>query len=73
MATPKAPKLDESALYSDNGRITCGALRCAGYTAHATGHGLGGKRLARLTEADAAEWVRMIGARPTCEGCGKGM
>lgn len=57
----------------DNGRLTCGAQRCAGATAFYSGRDLSGQRMHALTAAEIAELTRMLdGRQPTCEGCGKG-
>ena len=48
----------------DNGRCTCGAMRCAGATAHYSGRDLSGQAMAPLTAREAiAHGLR-------CEGCG---
>jgi hypothetical protein len=62
------PVLNPHHLYlGDNGRCFCGALRCAGMTAHFTGRDLSGHPVYRITE-------KMIAAEPDaallrCEGC----
>lgn len=66
MKTKTAPKgLNESTLYlGDNGRCTCGKLRCAGMTAHLSGRDLSGQKMEPLSTRDAiANGLR-------CEGCG---
>ena len=46
----KETALDPDAIYlGDNGRAFCGAPRCAGMTAQATGRDLSGQRVHRLT------------------------
>lgn len=64
--------LDPDTLYwGDNGRVTCGALRCAGSTAHATGHDLSGQRMEKVKQGEVVDWVRALGRPPRCETCGK--
>ena len=64
------PKLKADALYlGDNGRVFCGALRCAGMTAHFTGHDLSGHRVSRITARITRAWLAEIGHAPECEGC----
>ena len=59
------PKLITTALYlGDNGRCFCGALRCAGMSAHFTGRDISGQRVYRPSKADARK------AGLACEGCG---
>lgn len=66
------PKLSPSSLYSgDNGRIFCGALACAGHTAHTTGRDLSGQRVHKI-DAEYLNQARDLGFVPECEGCGKG-
>ncbi len=68
-ADPK-PRLTPEALYfGDNGRITCGALRCAGMTPHYSGRDLSGQKMKRVTERDAAGF-RQMGLTAKCETCG---
>lgn len=63
--------LDAGRLYiGDNGRLTCASLRCAGSSAHFTGHDLSGQKLALMTRQDCAEWTEALGAPPSCETCG---
>lgn len=64
---PPVPKL----WIGDNGRLTCGALRCAGMTAHASGmkRDLSGQRMRRVRAADVAEF-EAAGFKAKCEGCG---
>ena len=57
--------LNATTLYlGDNGRAFCGALRCAGMTAHYSGRDLSGQPVAPLTAREA------IDHGITCEGCG---
>jgi hypothetical protein len=66
--------LEPTRLYAgDNGRIFCGALRCAGMAAHFTGRTIAGQPVRPLTEHDQLVWRRDIGRAPTCEGCGQEM
>ena len=72
------PKLNPSRLYSgDNGRIHCGALYCAGSTAHFTGRGLDGGPCVLVDAAYVAERARVFKEMgyppraPRCEDCGK--
>ena len=68
MKTPK-PKLRVDRLYiGDNGRIFCGALRCAGQSAHFTGRTIAGQRVRQMTAADA-ERFETWGLVLKCEGC----
>ena len=68
--TTTRPALTPEALYlGDNGRLTCGALRCAGMTAHFSGRGISGRKVTRFTARDAAEF-RAMGLEPRCESCG---
>ncbi len=72
--TTKAPRTQKPALkadqlYSgDNGRIHCGALECAGYSAHFTGRGTSGERVSKLSASDS-EYLRGLGMIPKCETC----
>jgi hypothetical protein len=72
-ATPGlASVLDPAALYEgDGGRITCGALRCAGQSAHFTGRTTAGQRVLRIGARYAAEFRAEIGRDPRCEDCGR--
>lgn len=64
--------LNEQYLYiGDNGRVFCGALRCAGQSAHFSGHCISGQRAQRVTAADTKEWIALMGSAPKCESCGK--
>lgn len=64
--------LDPEVLYSgDNGRIFCGALRCAGQSAHFTGFTISGMEVQRVTEGDVREWLSFDLGRPKCENCGR--
>lgn len=64
--------LDPAALYEgDNGRITCGALRCAGSSAHFTGLTIAGKRVRRIDTEQARAFHAAIGHAPRCESCGR--
>ena len=62
--------LNSKALYlGDNGRCFCGALACAGMTAHYSGRDLSGQRVYKLTARDAAApGLEAPGFR--CEQCG---
>lgn len=65
--------MTRTALYvGDNGRITCGALRCAGATAHGSGmrRDLSGQRLVRVDAHYVDAWRRLTGGEPQCEACG---
>lgn len=65
-------KLNEATIYiGDNGRLFCGALRCAGSTAYASGHDLSGQALDTIRHGDVAQWVEIVGKPPACETCGK--
>ena len=67
------PALDPDRLYQgDNGRIFCGAPRCAGITAAMTGRTVAGQRVALVTARTAEVWVNAVGYAPRCESCGKG-
>lgn len=62
---PTIQRLSETTLYlGDNGRATCGRLRCAGATAYYSGHDLSGQSLLPLTSREA------IDHDCRCEGCG---
>lgn len=64
--------LDPERLYEgDNGRITCGAPRCAGTSAACTGRTIAGQRVRALTPADVREWLEALQRGPRCEGCGR--
>lgn len=64
--------LDPERLYEgDNGRVTCGALGCAGTSAAYTGRTLAGHPVRALGTADVREWVGALGRPPCCEGCGR--
>lgn len=74
MTAPSVPAaLDPEVLYmGDGGRIHCGAIRCAGHTAHATGHGLYGEPVVPVTRAEALAWLAVFpGAPMACETCGR--
>ena len=63
-------KLDPNTIYiGDNGRLFCGALRCAGSTAYASGHDLSGHPVAPLSDAERREFAAH-NLTPSCEGCG---
>ncbi len=65
------PKLNEAALYSgDNGRIFCGALKCAGTSNHFTGRGIGGQRAMKIDAGYLAEAAKLNFA-VECEDCGR--
>lgn len=65
-------RLDPEALYEgDNGRVTCGAPRCAGTSAAYTGATIAGQPVRALGMADVREWVGALGRPPCCEGCGR--
>jgi len=69
---PPTGALDATTLYiGDNGRVHCGALRCAGHTAHATGRDLGGMPVLRIDPDVVTRWAHMIGEPPACETCGR--
>ncbi len=55
----------------DNGRIHCGAPRCAGHTAFATGRGLGGLPVVAVDPAAVARWTADMDEPPACEDCGR--
>jgi hypothetical protein len=64
-AEPK-PKLDAAKVYlGDNGRAFCGALRCAGSSAHFTGRTIAGQRVMLIRKQDVEG-----GEDICCEGCG---
>lgn len=64
------PKLKPGTLYAgDNGRLFCGALACAGQTAHFTGRDLSGQRVQAFSARDAADFAA-AGIVAKCEGCG---
>lgn len=66
------PKLDVARLYiGDNGRIFCGALRCAGMSAHFTGRTIAGQRVRRITDAYARAWPTQELGPVRCESCGR--
>lgn len=66
------PTLDPRKLYlGDNGRLTCGSLRCAGMTAHYDRRDLSGQRMVCLMPAGLARLRKMIGREPACETCRK--
>jgi hypothetical protein len=68
-ATPKG-KLVENVLYfGDNGRITCGSLRCAGMSAFYSGRTISGQRVKRVTRDDNALFVAEFGEPACCEVC----
>lgn len=72
MARRQRSTLDPAALYEgDNGRITCGALRCAGSSAHFTGRTIAGQRVRRLDAAQARAFRAELGVLPRCESCGR--
>jgi len=69
MKTP-TPKLSPTTLYhGDNGRIFCGALRCAGVSSHYTGRDISGQRVEPVGPEAAAEFAS-YGLTLKCEGCG---
>jgi len=51
----------------DNGAMTCD--RCAGSTAKRTGRDIYGTKMRRITDADAAAWIAVIGRPVSCETC----
>ena len=60
-----SPTLRSDRLYlGDNGRVLCGALRCAGATAHFSGRDLSGQRVVPVTATQATQHGLQ------CEGCG---
>ena len=67
------PKLDPARLYiGDNGRIFCGALQCAGMSAHFTGRTIAGQRVRPITDAYAVSWPTAELGPVKCESCGRG-
>ena len=67
--TPR-PQLRADRLYlGDNGRMFCGALRCAGATVYYTGRDISGQAVAGITPGDRAA-LHAMGTRARCEGCG---
>lgn len=70
MTSRQRSTLDPATLYEgDNGRITCGALRCAGASAHFTGRTIAGQRVRRIDAAQARAFHAAIGHAPRCESC----
>ena len=66
-----APALKPSRIYfGDNGRLHCGALRCAGMSAHFTGVALDGALVTPVRQDDVDAWLSEFGERPKCETCG---
>ena len=64
-------RLDPTALYlGDNGRLFCGAARCAGMTASASGHDLSGQSVERVGPQEVAFLEDETGLPVQCEGCG---
>lgn len=65
-------RLDPEALYEgDNGRVTCGAPRCAGTSASYARLTIAGQPVRALGLADVREWSVALGRAPRCEGCGR--
>ncbi len=63
-------KLNPDTIYlGDNGRAFCGALRCAGVTAHGTGRDLSGQPVAALPHPNDIRHALSVGIQ--CECCGK--
>lgn len=72
MASRQRSTLDPATLYEgDNGRITCGALRCAGSSAHFTGRTIAGQRVRCVGVATARAFRAELGGLPRCENCGR--
>jgi len=62
----------EHLYFGDNGRVFCGALRCAGATAFYSGRDLSGQK---ALDVCAPRRLAFLGDRAKslrCEGCGKG-
>ena len=51
----------------DNGRLLC--HECSGRTAKVTGRDRSGRRVLRMTDADAADWMASFGEVMSCERC----
>jgi hypothetical protein len=65
------PTLDERALYlGDDGRLFCGALSCAGMTAHFTARDLSGQPVELVTAETVAQFAS-VGLDTACETCGR--
>lgn len=63
------PKLNPARLYyGDNGRITCGSLRCAGMSAY-SGLAMSGHRMKAVGAADRQAYAE-AGLTCKCEACG---
>ena len=71
--TPAPALVDDRLYLGDNGRVHCGALRCAGMQAHFSGIALDGQECAEVDAAIVAEFMRLVGAPPACEMCGAGV
>lgn len=70
-----SPTPSKTLYLGDNGRITCGDLRCAGATAHASRmkRDLSGQPMLRLAPEMVRELLRDLepyGLRVQCELCG---
>jgi hypothetical protein len=69
--TATRPVLDPAALYmGDNGRLFCGAVRCAGASAAFTGRCLSGQPAHIMTAQDVTHLAEDLGAPVRCEMCG---
>ena len=67
-----AKTLDSSKLYiGDNGRLFCGALRCAGSSAHFDARGLSGFPVVEVTMEDATAFSDAFRRPMACDGCGQ--
>lgn len=65
-------KLKATSLYvGDNGRITCGRLRCAGATSFSSGRDLSGQPLELITPPMAKVIEDLTGRPVSCETCGQ--
>lgn len=72
MASRQRSTLDPATLYEgDNGRVTCGALRCAGSSAHFTGRTIAGQRVRCVSLETAYAFRAELGYSPRCESCGR--
>ncbi len=67
------PALNPDRLYlGDNGRCFCGALKCAGMTAHFTGRDLSGQGVLELRREEV-EAAGLALVTFHCEGCGSSL
>lgn len=71
MKDVKSVLLPRALYYSDNGRIHCGQLKCAGMTAFYNGRTIAGHKVERITKAYVENFVQGLGYAPKCEGCGR--